>query len=175
MKQIQTLLAQTHDVYNWTTRLLKSIPVSEWDRLPDVLETTINWQVGHLIVSHYYHSVWVIRGMHPEVLRQLPLKEYGDAFTGGSPRTSVGQFNAGQLMTNLAFIQAKSIETLSFLAEGELEQELVPTGFPHPIAQTKREAIEWNIHHTMYHCGQIGILARILGRRYDFGLDANRN
>ncbi|MCE7059373.1 hypothetical protein [Dyadobacter sp. CY343] len=30
--------------------------------------------------------------------------------------------------------------------------------------------IDWNIKHTVYHCGQIGILSRIVEKRFDFGL-----
>ncbi len=47
---------------------------------------------------------------------------------------------------------------------------LEPTPVAHPVAKTKFEAIDWNIKHTMYHCGQIGILRRIVDKRYDFGL-----
>ena len=38
------------------------------------------------------------------------------------------------------------------------------------MKQILNEALEWNINHTMYHCGQIGVLKRVVDARYDFGL-----
>lgn len=59
---------------------------------------------------------------------------------------------------------------LSKLTLKVIENKLEPTHVIHPIAKIKREAIDWNIQHTMYHRGQIGILKRIVDERHDFGL-----
>lgn len=32
-------------------------------------------------------------------------------------------------------------------------------------------AVSWNMEHTMWHCGQLALLKRIFGKRYDFGLE----
>jgi hypothetical protein len=56
------------------------------------------------------------------------------------------------------------------LTESDLESELEKTDTPHPIAKNKYEALDWNIKHTMWHCGQLGILKRIIDKRFDFGL-----
>lgn len=45
-----------------------------------------------------------------------------------------------------------------------------PVAFILWVAHTIREALEWNIQHTMWHCGQIGMLSRLPGKRWPFGL-----
>jgi uncharacterized damage-inducible protein DinB len=67
-------------------------------------------------------------------------------------------------------MQQKSLAVLTTLLDSELDNALEPTPTPHPIATTKREAIDWNIKHTMYHCGQIGLIKRVVDKRHDFGL-----
>lgn len=93
MRESQILTNQTVDVYKWTNKLIDSIPFYKWDILPDVIETTLTWQVGHLIVSHYFHAIWVIRGHQMDVLQLIPLKDYGELFTNKSPKASIGKFD----------------------------------------------------------------------------------
>jgi hypothetical protein len=66
-------------------------------------------------------------------------------------------------------MQGRSLEIIKELAPENLHAALEPTRIPHPIAKTKFESLDWNIKHTMYHCGQIGILKRVVDKRYDFG------
>ena len=80
------------------------------------------------------------------------------------------KLSPGILFNALQVMQQKSIAVLSSLSAAELSNPLEPTPTPQPIATTKFEAIDWNIKHTMYHCGQIGILSRIVEKRFDFGL-----
>lgn len=63
----------------------------------------------------------------------------------------------------------KSIEIIKSLSPGDLQSELEPSPVSHPIAKNKFEALDWNIKHTMWHCGQLGVL-RVVHERYDFGL-----
>ncbi|WP_031529503.1 hypothetical protein [Dyadobacter crusticola] len=67
-------------------------------------------------------------------------------------------------------MQQKSIAILQSVSNAELNNPLEPTPTPHPISTTKFEAVDWNIKPTMYHCGQIGILSRVVEKRFDFGL-----
>ncbi|QRR00767.1 DinB family protein [Dyadobacter sandarakinus] len=170
MTEPELLIQQTINAYEWTNRLLDAVPVGKWDLIPDVVDTSINWQVGHLIVSHYFHSVMVIRGHQMDVLQKLPIKEYSELFTVANPSLSVGKVDPVRLYEALKVMQQKSVEVLSSLSVAELADPLEPTPVPHPIATTKFEAIDWNIKHTMYHCGQIGMISRVVEKRYDFGL-----
>nr|WP_295929505.1 DinB family protein [uncultured Dyadobacter sp.] len=170
MTELELLIHQNANAYEWTNKLVETIPFEKWEIIPDTIETSIAWQVGHLIVSHYFHSIMVIRGHQMDILRQMPIKEYSDLFTISFAEQSVGKFNPPQLLADLKTIQQKSLEILATLNIVELQSALEPTPTPHPIAKTKFEAIDWNVKHTMYHCGQIGILRRIVDKRYDFGL-----
>ena len=170
MNEIDFLIKQTSDAYSWTNKLIHSIPLEKWDITPTILETNITWQVGHLIMSHYYHSIMVIVGHQMDVIQKIPLKNYDELFTNALPKNSVGKTNPADLLNQLTIVHQKSISIIKTLTLADLESNLEPTPTPHPIAKTKFEAIEWNIKHTMYHCGQIGIIKRIIDERYDFGL-----
>lgn len=170
MNTVELLQKQTEDTYAWTNKLLSSIPHTSWEVIPEILESNISWQTGHLILSIYYHSILVITGHNMNILKHVPLKEYDTFFTQGSPKESVGQFSAETLYNHLVLVQEASIQTFHALNEEVLEQPLLPTPLKHPIATTKSEAIDWNIKHTMWHCGQIGMLKRIVHERYDFKL-----
>lgn len=170
MTDIELLTRQTKDVYKFTNRLIESTPFDTWNIMPDTIKSTLSWQVGHLIVSHYFHSIWVIKGHQTDILQTMPFKTYGELFTTASPKESTDRFKPHDLLEHLQIVQQKSIAVLSSLSSKELENPLEPTPIPHPIAKTKFEAIDWNLNHTMYHCGQIGILRRIVYKRFDFGL-----
>lgn len=170
MNELQLLIHQTANSYEWTNKLVETIPSEKWDMIPDVVASSISWQVGHLIISHYFHAVMVIRGHQMGILRQLPIKDYSDFFTVAGPEESVGRFIPEKLLNDLKTMQAKSLEIIGSLTPDELQKPLGPTPTPHPIATTKFEAIDWNVKHTMYHCGQIGLLRRIVAERFDFGL-----
>ncbi|RRB06466.1 DinB family protein [Larkinella rosea] len=174
MTETEILINQTSNAYEWTNKLLEAVPFDKWEIIPDTVESNLNWQVGHLIISHYFHSILVIRGHQMDVLQRLPIKEYSDFFTVSAPILSVGKTNARTLFQDLKVIQQKSIDILTSLSLSELNGPLEPTSIPHPIAATKFEAIDWNIKHTMYHCGQIGILSRVVDKRYNFGLKLSK-
>ena len=174
MTEKEILISQTSNAYDWTNKLIETIPLEKWEIIPGTVESSINWQVGHLIISHYFHSIMVIRGHQMDILKKLPIKDYSDLFTVSAPILSVGKTNSLKLFQDLKIMQQKSMEILAALPDSELHSLLEPTPTPHPIATTKFEAMDWNIKHTMYHCGQIGILRRIVDQRYDFGLKLSK-
>ncbi|MDJ1484182.1 DinB family protein [Cytophagaceae bacterium YF14B1] len=170
MCQIEILTKQTTNTYEWVNKLIHSIPYNQWENTPAIIESNISWQMGHLLVSFYYHSIMVIVGNQKDVLQSIPLKEYSSLYTDASPASSLAKVNPEVLHKHVLFIQQKSLQILESLSDMDLQKNLEPTPYPHPIAKNKLEAIEWNIHHTMYHCGQIGIIRRVIDKRFDFGL-----
>ncbi|MUH34955.1 DinB family protein [Zobellia amurskyensis] len=170
MNIVEHLTKQTEDAYEWTNKLVESIPTDKWDEIPENLETNVTWQIGHLTMSFYYHSIMVIKGHQMDVIHKIPLQEYDRLFTKGKPQDSVGKTNPSDLISHLKLVQGKSLQIIKYLDDKELTNTLKETETPHPIAKTKYEALDWNIKHTMWHCGQLGILKRIVDKRYDFGL-----
>jgi hypothetical protein len=173
MDQIKILARQTESAYEWTNKLLLAVPHEKWDTTPDVIESNISWQTGHLIVSIYYHSILVITGHQMDMLQQLPLKEYSQLFTNASPANARGKVKPEQLQAHLLFMQQRSIEVITSLYPADLEAELMPVQPLHPVAKNKLEALEWNIQHTLWHCGQISLLKRVVDKRFEFGLQVN--
>jgi DinB superfamily len=170
MTAVELLAGQTQNVYDWTNKLVESVPFNKWDDTPDVVDTNITWQVGHLIMSHYFHTVMVIVGHQKDVIEKVPLKQYDELFTLGQPVDLKGVVDSETLLSQLEFVQKKSLDIVRAMTPELLQAALEPTRVPHPIAKTKFESLDWNIKHTMYHCGQIGLLKRIIDVRYDFGL-----
>jgi hypothetical protein len=170
MDQITMLAKQTESVYTWTNKLLLSITHEKWNVTPDIIESNIKWQTGHLIVSVYYHSIMVIVGHRMDILQHVHLKEYSALFTNAAPANVSGKTKPEQLQQHLLFMQQQSIEVIRSLSPAGLEAALAPVQPAHPIAKNKLEALEWNIQHTMWHCGQIGLLKRVIDKRFDFGL-----
>lgn len=176
MTEIEILIKQTKDAYQWIYKLIDTVPEEKWNETPEVLETNVNWQIGHFIISIYYHSILVVKGHQKDILSLVPIKKYADLYTFYSPpRDSIGKFNPTELKNHLDIILKKSIEIINSIASEELNSELIPGKVEHPIAKTKFEAIDWNIKHTMWHCGQLATLKRMLGYPYTFQVKKNKN
>lgn len=165
------LTKQTMDTYAWLHKLIVSIPSEKWDEVPQVIESNVSWQVGHLVISIYYHSVMVIVGHQAAILAQVPMRDYTKLFSFTTvPKNAVGKTSPEELKKYLKIIEDNSLEVITLLLPVNLQAELEPTKMPHPVATTKFEALSWNIKHTMWHCGQIAMLKRIIGKPHDFGL-----
>lgn len=170
MTETEMLINQTANAYQWINKLVETVPLEKWNIIPQTVESSIDWQLGHLIISHYFHSIMVIRGHQMDILQQFPIRDYSELFTVAAPSLSVGKVDSAKLVEDLQVMQQKSLAILATLQASELDNPLEPIPTPHPIATTKREAVDWNIQHTMYHCGQLGLIKRVVDKRHDFGL-----
>ncbi|SDJ87871.1 DinB superfamily protein [Catalinimonas alkaloidigena] len=170
MNEVEVLAKQTEEAYAWTNTLLHSIPYETWDQIPSVVDTSVTWQAGHLIMSIFFHSIITITGHPAGVHQQVPLRDYAALFTSAPPQQSLGKTKPETLQTQLQLVEQTSLRVINGLTPDDLQRPLEPTQVPHPIAKTKFEALNWNISHTMWHCGQLGLLKRIVHERFDFGL-----
>lgn len=168
MNQVTFLLNQTKDAYNWVNKLATGISSEKWDEVPGNIESTVTWQLGHLLLSFNFHSIMVIQGNPIDLYEKIDIRTYSELFFKTPAVESVGRIDPDVLLKDLQLVQEKSLETIQNLKETDLSTELEPTDFPHPIAKTKLEALDWNIKHTMWHCGQLAMLKRVLAERYDF-------
>ena len=100
MNEVEFLSRQTENVYQWTNKLIESVPFDKWDVTPEVLETSVTWQVGHLIMSTYFHTVMVIVGHQKDVFEKIPLRQYDDIFTNGSPLDAKGNVDPVVILMN---------------------------------------------------------------------------
>lgn len=171
MTTTEILVKQTQDAYNWVNKLTATVQNENWEKVQKGIESSISWQVGHLVLSYYYHTIMVIKGHDMGVLKSIPMKEYSLFFGyGTTPKDSIGKVDINQLKEMHLLMQKHSIQTIGELTNNDLSSELHPSDHPHPIAKTKFEAIDWNIKHTMWHCGQIGTIKKILGTPEKFSI-----
>ena len=166
----EILHKQTKHSYHWLNKIIEDIPENKWELTPEKIETNIVWQIGHLIVSINYHSIIVINGQPIEIYKDFPFQKYAELFTKAKAKDAIGKVSVSELKKFSELFQKKSLDTLNYLSDDELNNPLEPFVIKHPIAKTKQEAIEWNIQHTMWHCGQIGLLKRYLSNKQDYGL-----
>jgi len=175
MNEIEILTLQTENAYNWMKKITETIPKDKWNETPEILESNTSWHIGHQLISLYFHSILVIKGHQKDILEKVPLAEYSDLFTFKiSPKETIGKKNPEELLTDLNIVEKKSIEIIKSLSPEELKSKLEPARVEHPVAKNKFEALDWNIKHTMWHCGQLAILKRVVNQRFDFGLKASK-
>lgn len=167
----ELLRVQTANSHGWILKLIDRIPQEKWGRVAEGLNTSLKWQIGHLILSQHSHSVAVIVGPQQDILEKVPVKVYSEFFVFGDRMADIDErFPAGALSTNLRFMQEKGLWAVDRLPDDELTDPLFPRPAPHPVAKNKLEALSWNTKHNMWHCGQIGMLARAFGQPFDFKL-----
>lgn len=155
MSSIEILTRWTTNAHNRLNQLLDAIPLEKWNILPSVIETNVSWQVGHLILSQYYYTVQLLVGLDQSMLNHPFYKSWMQ--TDGTPRGIIGPVNPLDLQQAMLEIQALSISTIKSIPSSDLGTKLDT-----PNVATKLEAISWNSQHIIWHCGQIGLLKRVL-------------
>lgn len=171
MTELEILKKQTESAYDWTHKLMDAVPTEKWNIITEGVESNLSWQVGHLIVSIYYHSIMTTVGHLSELLEKMDLRSYTklcgyDTFA----QEMKGHWTPEKLRSDLEQMQAKSLNVISSLSVTDLWQPVAPTKVPHPVAKTKFEAIDWNVKHSMWHCGQMATIKRLVDQPYDYGL-----
>lgn len=171
MTEIEVLIKQTESAYDWTNKLMASVPIQKWEIMASGVESNINWQVGHQTVSIYYHTIMTTVGHIPELIEELNLRQYTKLCGYDTLAKDMGELGDSEsLQEDLKQMQHKSLSVISSLKETDLWKPVEPTKVPHPVAITKFEAIDWNVKHTMWHCGQMATIKRMIDQSYDYGL-----
>lgn len=146
-----------------TIKLLTETPFNLWYHTPEVIQSNIAWQVGHLIISQFYHSIAVISKPDLKIYEVIPLKAYFPIYSMAT-KSTINELKPSPetLLEQLETINKYANRVIDHLKEEDLIAGLEPTKFPHPIAKTKYEALTWCFRHEMWHLGQIATLKRIL-------------
>ena len=147
-----------------TLKILRETPFEIWYETPPIIESNIAWQVGHLIVSEYYHSIAVISGPNWDIFKEVLLTAYFPIYSMMTKSTSNEiQPKPETLLRELEIINNYATSQFDTLKDADLDNLLEPTKMKHPIAKTKYEALTWSFRHEMWHLGQISTLKRVLG------------
>ena len=149
---------------NYTLRFLDAVDPADWFRMPAEGVTHIAWQVGHLAMGEYRLALDRLRGIRPEDANLI-----SDAFLLQFGRDSIAESDPAKY-PSIAEIRAvfdrvheQTLLELRAFPEEDLDS---PPLKPHSLAVTKFECLRWCSHHEMVHGGQIGLLRRLLGKKY---------
>jgi len=167
--RIQFITDQNKMTRNQTIELLDNTPIELWYETPEIIKSNIAWQVGHLIVSQFYHSIAVIRKPDLQIYIDIPLKEYIPIYSMFT-KSTINELQPSPeiLLSQLHKMNEYARQSIGSLSENELNDKLEPTKFPHPIAKTKYEALTWSFRHEMWHLGQIATLKRVLKNPFEW-------
>lgn len=143
-----------------TDHLISNISEQHWLNTPDVLNTNLNWQIGHIILANYLQGVASITGPNLEVKEQINVPNYIKYY---GPNSNPKDFltekpSTKELLDIYELMFSIILSNLDQLNEIELNKATV---VPNPSVSTKYEALKWLSHHQSWHNGQIAILARI--------------
>ncbi|MDX2304753.1 MAG: DinB family protein [Microscillaceae bacterium] len=159
---IQILIReQLESVDRWTLNLVDGIPGSFWKINPPTIDTNLNWQIGHILVSKYFHAIACINGPMPELNQNLPISEYMSLYNVGSQSNTHLEIkpNKERLLYDLNLINQLAIRFINDLSEENLN---LKTELPNPVAETKYDSLMWTFKHQMWHNGQIALLKKLL-------------
>ena len=163
--KLKFIKEQIDYVDNWTSNLIADIDEINCG-IVENLDTSINWQIGHLIVSKYFHSIQSAvkndSGIISEINQKVPISElFKYYFAGSSPLEPwKNRPNKKQLLEYRNEIDVGTNRILESLTENTLAEK---TEIGNPVAKTKYEALTFLFKHQMWHNGQIAMIKRIIG------------
>ncbi len=165
------LISQTREAHDWVNKLICDIPADIWFITPDILETNFAWQIGHLTLSQYYYTVVLITGPQKDFAEKINVKKYSPLFANGLKRKELfPEVTAIELVDIWGVMCDKTIQMLHTIQDEGLAEQIYKMPKLHPFVKTRQDSISWNIKHTMWHCGQMGIVKRVIDKPFDFGM-----
>ena len=147
----------------YTDKLISDISSDLWTKTPKVLDTNLNWQIGHIILANYLHGIASISGVSEALREKIVMSDY-IKFYGLKSNPSDFENEKPtrkELIEIYEFTLSLVLENLNNLSDSELDNN---TEIPNPAAKTKYEALKWLSHHQSWHNGQIAMLRRVLNK-----------
>lgn len=161
MTALEIIKDQIISVKEKTDVLIKNIPLEKWNISPEILETNMNWQIGHLILANYLHGIASISGANQIVRERINMPNFMKFY---GPNSTPNMFldeklKNEELLEIYEFIFELIDLEISKITIEELNSE---TEIPNPSAKTKYDALTTLFKHQSWHNGQIAILNRVL-------------
>ena len=156
-------LQQIEFARSYTLSILAEIDEAEWFTMPAGCPTHVAWQVGHLAMAEYGLCLYRQRG-RGEIDTSLMTSAFRKAFSRGSIPEPEPAKNPSPAEIRGVFDNVHAqvlLEAPSFTAESLAE----PVDMPYAAYATKLGSLLFCSHHEMIHCGQLGLLRRLLGKQ----------
>ena len=145
----------------------KGVDFDDWYTIPEGINTNVAWQLGHLIISKPFQLVIAPISRTREIYTVLPFKEYLKQFGLGT-KPMLRQEGSPTPEEMLQYFDAVQTFCLDKLSEFDTDALNDPTEVPHPIAKTKYESLMWSFQHEIWHCGQMAMISRELGKPLEY-------
>ncbi len=138
--------------------------MDQWFETDKVLNTNLNWQIGHIILANYLHGIASISGANEAIRKKINVQDYIKFY---GPKSKPLDFeeekpSAKELLENYELTFSLIEKGLTNIVDIDLENT---TEVPNPAVQTKYQALAWLSQHQSWHNGQIAVLRRILSRK----------
>jgi hypothetical protein len=162
MSRVAPILANIVFARGYTLRLLDSVPVADWFRMPPGGVTHVAWQVGHLAMAQYRLALERVRGARPgdaNLISESFLQLFGrDSVAGADPALYPP---ADEIRAVFDRVHQQLLAEVPGIPDADLDAPPLKT---HLFCRTKIDCLNWCSHHEAVHAGQIGLIRRQLGR-----------
>jgi hypothetical protein len=140
---------------------LDAIDAGDWFRQPPGGVTHVAWQVGHIAVAQYYLALARVRGPKDADADLIPEAMFGAFGKGSEPSGAAAAYpSVDAIRGTFDGVHEAALECVRGLTEDVLDEKVDK---PHPMFDTKGQALLFCPHHEMIHAGQIGLLRRLMG------------
>ena len=148
---------------SYTLSLLSEIADDEWFTMPPGCCTHVAWQVGHLAMAEYGLCLFRQRG-RSEVDLTLMTSSFRKSFSRGTIPEPDPAKNPSQaeIRDVLDRVHAQVLLELPTFTPEQLAE---PVDMPYAAYATKLGCLIFCSHHEMLHCGQLGLLRRLMGKQ----------
>jgi hypothetical protein len=161
MNVLEIIKGQIISVKEKTDTFIKNIDLEKWSISPEILETNMNWQIGHITLANYLHGIASISGANEKVRERINMQNFIKFY---GPNSAPNMFldekpKNEELLKLYEFI----FELIHLeISKIKIEELNSATEIPNPSAKTKYDALTTLFKHQSWHNGQIAILNRIL-------------
>lgn len=160
--RIDIAIRRIETTREYTGSLLEDLSEEDWYWQPEGLSTHVAWQVGHLAMAQYGLTLFRQRGRQPIDL-ELMSGRFRKQFSRGSTPAIRSEKSPSVEEIRGVFdrVHAQALQELPTFDEASLDEPIDPpySGYPNKFG-----ALLFSVDHEMLHCGQIGILRRLMGK-----------
>ena len=151
------LLNELNQGIKWTKRIFEDVHESKWNEKHAAIESNLNWQMGHILISHYFHGIACIQGPDEIIKSTFSPRAYSLYYgMDTKPFNNMeDKPNKLALTKYLDLVDSRCLEIVSSLKDSDFKEV---TALDNPVAKTKRDALLWTVKHRMWHNGQAAMI-----------------
>ncbi|MEZ6095565.1 MAG: DinB family protein [Pirellulaceae bacterium] len=160
--RLEIAIRHIEGVRAYTHTLLDGLEDSDWFWMPDASITHIAWQVGHIAMAEYGLLLFRQRG-RLEIDSELMSGKFRKRFMKGiEPEADRSRYpEPTEILEVLDRVHQQALSELPGFDGDGLDEPLDP---PHIAFSHRFGFILFAGDHEMLHCGQIGLLRRLMGK-----------